>query len=180
MLGGQNTQCRSGRHYFYYRGRWRPRGGSGQGTNTPWLLHTPLATPGTNFPGPPAARCELRPDHEKNRFGIDHQGRWRSALCLCCGGTTVLWWYIMWAMPGILGGKIRARWNSGLPGGLLVSLGTCRERGVRIGSWQMSELAGKEGRSGPQACGSLGSLAPLIWRLPFQLSCCRHTSWRGA
>ena len=32
--------------------------------NTLWLLHSPLTTPGTNFPGTPGVQCRLRLHHE--------------------------------------------------------------------------------------------------------------------
>ena len=45
--------------------RWGPREGKEGGMNTPGLLPIALATPRTNFLGPPAVRCELGLDREK-------------------------------------------------------------------------------------------------------------------
>ena len=44
-----------------------------------------------------------------------------------------------------------ARWNSGPPGGLSVSLGTCTYTEVTTGTWEISQRARKHGRTGPRS-----------------------------
>ena len=59
--------------------------------------------------------------------------------------------YITWTMPESSAEMTRARWNSGLPGGLSVSLGTCTYTEVKIGAPKSAELRTTKPRGGVHA-----------------------------
>ena len=100
--------------------------------NTPQLLPIALATPRTNFLGPPAVRCGLGL-HRKNRDSRVGGDQKNVALRVEQRRTGR---YITWTMPESSAEMTRAtrRWNSGLSGGLSASLGTCTHAEVTIGA----------------------------------------------
>ena len=105
--------------------------------NTPRLLPIALATPRTNFPGPPAVRCGLGLDREKTRRTRAARPKLR---CISVFGRRR---YISWPStarrPKITPRRPKIRTKTEDP----VSLGTCTHTEVTIGSWEMSQQARK-------------------------------------
>ena len=96
--------------------------------NTPRLLPIALATPRTNFPGPPAVRCGLGLDREKTRRTRAARPKLRCISVL--GPRRYISWPSTARRPKIKPRRPKIRTETEDP----VSLGTCTHRDVTIGT----------------------------------------------
>ena len=103
--------------------------------DTPRLLPIALATPRTNFPGPPAVRCGLGLDREKTRRTRAARPKLRCISVL--GPRRYISWPSTARRPKITRRRPKITTEAEDP----VSLGTCTHRDVTIGPWSITERA---------------------------------------
>ena len=105
--------------------------------NTPRLLPIALATPRTNFLGPPAVRCGLGLDREKTRQ--TRAARPKLKYISVFGPRRYISWPSTARRPKITPRRPKIRTETEDP----VSLGTCTHRDVVIGASEITERARK-------------------------------------